>query len=202
YAPSLALQIIPRALRKFQEKFPNTRVTLHDLSTGQMLSQLREEKLQLAITAQLPVRFLHGLNTEQLTRHPISIAVAPKHPLAKSKSVTLERLALEPLKILSPKDYPESEEVFGRVFAQVRPKPQIVSEYESITSLIAEVEARRGFAFVPSSLRSTFGARLKFIRPIPSLSVSVVAIWRKESETEALKYFITLALAASALWSQ
>jgi LysR family transcriptional regulator, benzoate and cis,cis-muconate-responsive activator of ben and cat genes len=193
YAPSLALQIIPQTLRTFQTKFPKVRVTLHDLSTGEMLSRLREEKLQLAITSQLPARFLHGLKTAQVARHPISIAVAPKHPLAKSKSVTLERLALEPLSILSPKDYPESEEMFGKVFARVKRKPQIVSEYDSITSIIAEVEARRGFAFVPTSLRGTLGVGLKFIRPIPALSVAVVAIWRKGSETEALQYFITSA---------
>ena len=33
YAPSLTVQILPTALRKFQEKFPNARVALHDLST-------------------------------------------------------------------------------------------------------------------------------------------------------------------------
>src|SRR5262249_2605210 len=104
-----------------------------------------------------------------------------------------ERLDSEPISVVSPKDYPESEEVFGKVFAHVKRKPQIVSEYDSIASIIAEVKARRRFAFVPTSLRSTLGVGLKFIRPIPALSVAAVAIWGKGAETEALQYFITSA---------
>lgn len=120
------------------------RATLHDLATGEMLARLHEETLQLAITAQLPVRFLNGLKTAPLACHPISIAVAPRHPLAKSKSVTLERLALEPLIALSSKDYPESKEAFERVFAQVRPKPRIVSVIPKFLGAYGVRDSRRG----------------------------------------------------------
>ena len=38
YAPSLTVRILPQALRKFQEQFPHVRVSLHDLSTEEMLA--------------------------------------------------------------------------------------------------------------------------------------------------------------------
>src|SRR2546425_3284166 len=45
YAPSLTARILPPALRSFQAEFPNILVKLHDLSTEEMLTQLREDKL-------------------------------------------------------------------------------------------------------------------------------------------------------------
>ena len=56
YAPSLTIQILPRALRAFQAKFPKARVSLHDLSTEEMLTELRSGKLQVALTVQSPAK--------------------------------------------------------------------------------------------------------------------------------------------------
>src|SRR5208337_4131165 len=77
YAPSLTIQILPQALRKFQDKFPGVRVALHDLSTEEMLSQVGEKKLQVALTVRPPGKLLRGLNFEELARYPIRVAVAP-----------------------------------------------------------------------------------------------------------------------------
>ena len=49
YAPSLTVQILPAALREFERLTPGARVTLHDLSTEEMLLGLREERLQVAL---------------------------------------------------------------------------------------------------------------------------------------------------------
>ena len=194
YAPSLTVQIMPQALRRFQQKFPKVRVVLHDLSTEEMLSQLREDKLQLALTIRLPAKFLRGLRVEEIARYAICVAIAPKHPLAKSKSISLKRIAREPLITYSRKDYPESRKNLEKIFARVGHEPRIAGEYDSVTGLAAAVEAGRGFALVPSSLTSMVGPRLKLIPLRPALpAVSVVAIWRNESETEPMKHFIASA---------
>ena len=65
FAPSLTVQILPRALRKFQAQFPGVRVALHDLSTEEMLSQLAEKKLQVALTVRPPGKLPRGLNYEE-----------------------------------------------------------------------------------------------------------------------------------------
>src|SRR6201996_7492022 len=49
YAPSLTVEILPRALRAFQAEFPGVRVRLHDLSTEEMIGGLNKGKLQLAL---------------------------------------------------------------------------------------------------------------------------------------------------------
>src|SRR5258706_2730088 len=93
YAPSLTIQILPRALRKFQDKFPGVRVALHDLSTEEMLAQLGEKKLQVALTIRPPAKLLRRLNFEELARYAWCVAVAQNHPLAKSKSISLEQIS-------------------------------------------------------------------------------------------------------------
>jgi LysR family transcriptional regulator, benzoate and cis,cis-muconate-responsive activator of ben and cat genes len=194
YAPSLTIQILPQALRKFQEKFPGVRVALHDLSTEEMLAQLGEKKLQVALTVRPPAKLLRGLNFEELARYAACVAVAPKHPLAKSKSISLEQISREPLIAYSRKDYPEYHEMLEKLFAPVGRMPRIVGEHDGVSSIVAAVEAGRGFALVPSCVASMVGPRLKLLPLKPALpAVLVVAIWRKESETDLVKHFIAAA---------
>ena len=194
YAPSLTVQILPAALRKFQEQFPNVRVALHDLSTEEMLAQLGEKKLQVALTVKPPAKLLRGLRFEELARYAMRLAVAPKHPLAKLKSISLGQIAAEPLIAYNRKDYPEYHVMLDKLFAPVGRKPRIAGEHDSVTSLIAAVESGRGFALVPSCVACMAGPRLKLIPLRAALpAIPVVAIWRKESETELVKSFIAVA---------
>jgi LysR family transcriptional regulator, benzoate and cis,cis-muconate-responsive activator of ben and cat genes len=196
YAPSLTVQILPAALRKFQEQFPNVRVALHDLSTEEMLAQLGEKKLQIALTVRPPTKLLRGLRFEELARYAMCVAVAPNHPLAKTKTIRLEAVAREPLIAYSRKDYPEYHAMLGKLFAPAGIKPRIAGEHDSVTSLIAAVESGGGFALVPECLACMVGARLKLIPlrdgppPMP-----VGAIWREESATGLAEHFVAAAKA-------
>jgi DNA-binding transcriptional LysR family regulator len=165
YAPSLTVQILPQALRKFQEQYPKVRVALHDLGS-EMVSQVREK----------------------------NVAVAPKHPLAKLKFISLEQISREPIIVFSRKDYPEIHEYLAKIFAPVGRVPRIAGEHDGISSLIADVEAGRGFALVTSSVACMAGPRLKLIPLKPALPpISVGAVWCQESETELVKNFIAAA---------
>ena len=199
YAPSLTVQILPAALRKFSEQFPRVRVALHDLSTEEMLAQLGEKKLQVAITVRPPAKQLRGLHCEELARYAMCVAVAPRHPLAKSKSISLKRVAGEPLVAYSRKDYPEYHEMLERLFAPVGRKPRIAGEHDSGTSLIAAVESGQGVALVPECLACMVGARLKLLPLRPALSpIPVAAIWRREAGGELAEKFIACLRPAAA----
>ena len=194
YAPSLTVQILPQALRTFQEKFPGVRVALHDLSTEEMLAQLGEKKLQIALTVRPSAKLLRGLNFEELARYEMCVAVAPKNPLAKLKAVSLEQISHELLIAYSRKDYPEYHAMLEKLFAPVGRKPKIAGEHDGVTSIVAAVESGRGFALVPSCIACMAGPRLKLLSLRPSLPpVPVGAIWREDSETEPLKNFIVAA---------
>lgn len=194
YAPSLTVQILPQALRTFQEQFPNVRVVLHDLSTEEMLAQLGEKKLQVALTVRPSAKLLRGLNFKELARYEICVAVAPKHPLAKSRFVSLEQISREPLMAYSRKDYPEYHAMLEKLFASFGRKPKIAGEHDGVSSIVAAVEAGRGFALVPNCVACMVGPRLKLIPLKPALSaIPVVAVWCKKVEAEPVRQFVAAA---------
>src|SRR5262249_55796287 len=151
-APSLTAQILPPALRAFQAEMPKVRVRLHDFSTEEMLTGLREGKLHIAFVVRVTSAMLRGLEFLELTRDPIRLAVALKHPLAERRTVTLAEVAREPLITYTRKDYPDAHEMLATMFAGIKAKPQIAEEHDSVSSLIAAVEVGNGVAVASQSL--------------------------------------------------
>ncbi|MEI7533317.1 MAG: LysR substrate-binding domain-containing protein [Verrucomicrobiae bacterium] len=198
YAPSLTVQILPAALRTFQGKFPGVRVTLNDLSSEEMLTQLGAKKLQVALTVRPPAKMLRGLAFVEIARYAMVVAVAPSHRLAKLKAITLQQVAPEPLIGLSRKDYPEYHVETKKLFAAVSRKPNFAEEHEGGTGIIAAVEAGRGIALVPSSLACIVGTRVKLIPLKPALPpISVGAVWRSEAGNELAEKFVVCARAGN-----
>ena len=87
------------------------------------------------------------------------------HPFARMKSIPLEKLAAEPLVVLSRKEYPESDRYLDRLFASIPAKPAIAVECDSASSLITEVEAGRGVALSSTIFKLVAGKRLLY-RPL------------------------------------
>ena len=179
YAPSLTVRILPQALRRFQSEFPRVRVVLHDLSTEQMLTQLRAGELHVALLVRPAQAQLRGLHFEELARYPMCVALAPRHPLARLKNITLARVAQEPLIGYSRKDYPDYHAFLKKLFQPAGVKPHMVEEHDGITSIVAAIESGRGFALVPGCVAGMVGTRLKLIPLAPGGPAIAVGAARK-----------------------
>jgi DNA-binding transcriptional LysR family regulator len=199
YAPSLTVQILPPALRKFHEQFPQVRAALHDLATEEMLARLCAGRLQVALTVRPSAKLLRGLHFEELARYAMRVAVSPKHDLASAATVGLAQIVREPLVAYSRQDYPEYHTMIEKLFAPVGRKPRIEGEHDSVTSLIAAVESGHGFALVPECLECMVGTRLKLIPLQPALPPLVVgAIWQTDGPSGWVKAFIAAAKTGAA----
>jgi LysR family transcriptional regulator, benzoate and cis,cis-muconate-responsive activator of ben and cat genes len=193
YAPSLTARFLPQALRGFQAQSPGVRVKLHDLSTEEMLAGLREGALQMAFVVKLAA-MLRGLRFEELARDSICLAVAPHHPLAGRRTVKLAEIAGEPLVTYSRKDYPDAHENLAAMFAAIKRRPRIAEEHDSVSSLIAAVEAGNGVAIAVQSLSCTAGLRLKLIPISPAPPPLIVgAAWSKKGLMPAAERFLKCA---------
>ena len=194
YAPSLTVELLPRALRYFRKSNPGVRVRLHDLSTQDMLRGLRDGKLHAALLVQAPPKTLAGLVFEELQRLAVCVAVHPAHPLARARRVGLKEVAEEHLVAFTRADYPEYQAWIAGLFAPSNRSPQIVEEHDSITSLIAAVESGRGVAVIAQPLNGLGSPRLK-IRPLqpapPPLGVGIA--YRKKFRSTATDNFIDAA---------
>ncbi len=180
YAMSPTVRILPPALRAFQAQSPNVRVRLHDLSSTEMLSGLRDGKIQIAFIVCSKGAKLRGLEFEELARGNMILAVAPKHPLARQRSVTLEEILRQPLIAFSRQEYPDYHEALSTLFAKSKTKPRIAEEHDSVSSLIAALEAGSGVAIVTESMACVAGPRLKLIPLSPAPEPFVIgAAWPK-----------------------
>ena len=165
YAPSPTAELLPRALHAFQNAAPGVRVVLHDCSSEEMLRELREGTMHVALLVEPCAESLRGLAFVGLQTYPTCVAVAPSHPLARSATVSLQRLLGEKLVTYARSDYGEYHAMLKNLFAPAGRMPALAEECDSATSLIAAVEAGRGVAIVPSLLRCLAGGRLK-LRPL------------------------------------
>jgi DNA-binding transcriptional LysR family regulator len=194
YAPSLTVEILPRALKFFQEANPGVRVQLHDMSTQEMLRGLRDGKLNVTLMIQTSAKVLAGITFEELRRCAVCVAVHPAHALARARRVSLKQVANERLIGYTLADYPEYHLSLATLFAPLKRVPQIAEEHDSATSLIAAVEAGRGVALVLQGFDCLSGPRLR-VRPLtPSPPPVVVGIaYRKDTNSAAIANFIAAA---------
>src|SRR2546427_6966919 len=165
YAPSPTVEVLPPALAAFQKAVPRVKLLLHDLSSDELITGLRDASLELAIMVEPIGEQTAGIEFELLLTYPLCVAITAAHPFARLKSIPLEKLAAEPLIGLRRKDYPEYYDFLDRIFAPIHAKPRIAVECDSASSLITEVEAGRGIALANPSFKLVAGKRLLY-RPV------------------------------------
>src|SRR6185436_14218305 len=178
YAPTPTVGILPPALAAFQKSVPRVKLLLHDLSSDELISGLRNGTLELAIMVEPTGEQTAGIEFELLRTSPLSVAMTAAHPFARLKSIPLEKLAAEPLIGLRRKDYPEYYDFLDRIFAPIRAKPCIAVECDSASSLITEVEAGRGISLASPSLKLVAGKRLLYRTLTGTTEVESVGIAR------------------------
>jgi len=174
YSPSLAAEVLPKALRLFEREHPGVRVALHDLSSEECAQRLAARKLDLAVTVRLSPARMRGLTFEKLIAYPLCCAVADSHPLAKKRFVTLAEIRTEKFIVYSREDYPEYYDWLAGFFKGKPFSPCQVEEHDGATGLIAAVEAGRGVAIVATSMKCMAGPRLRLIPLRPSLGQAIV----------------------------
>jgi DNA-binding transcriptional LysR family regulator len=190
YAPSLTVELLPKALRSFEGTCPGVRVSLHDLSTEECVQKLTARKLDVALTVRPSGSSMRGLAFERLITYPICCAVAVNHPLAKKRSIALARLRQEKLMGYSQEDYPEYFDWLAEIFKPNPFDPHSVEEYDSATGLIAAVEAGRGVALVSTSMKCLAGPRVKLLPISPALPPLVVGALTAKSTAPLVAQFI------------
>lgn len=163
YAPSPTVELLPCALHAFQNLAPGVRVNLHDLSSEEMLRDLRDGRLDLCLMVRQSKRGWRGINFESLRKYPMCVAVSLRHPFAKLKHLALPQVAGEPLLAYSQADYPDYHAMLEELFLPLGVKPRVVEELDSASSLIAATEAGRGVAIAPASLAIVAGGRIRLV---------------------------------------
>jgi DNA-binding transcriptional LysR family regulator len=165
YVAIPTVEILPPALAAFQKAVSHVKVSLHDLSSDELIAGLHNATLELAIMVKPTGEQAAGVEFELLQTYPWLVALSARHPFVRMKSIALEKVAGQPLVVFSRKTYSEYHRFLDRVFAPISAEPRIAVECDTASSLIIEVEAGRGILLATTIFKLIAGNRLLY-RPL------------------------------------
>src|ERR1700756_3543013 len=185
YAPTPSGPILSATMRAFQKAMPKVHVRLHDWSNEEIAVGLRDGQLKVALIARATERGpFRDFRFEELLRQHVRLAVAPTHPFARRRSVSLTVAAQHPFVGLTREDFADYSGSLATLFATVKNKPRVVEEHDSMTSVISAIEAGAGVGIAVDALGYAFGNRVKLVRLTPEpkpISVGLAALKGKLS---------------------
>lgn len=200
YAPSLASGILSVAVGNFTQAHPKAKVELFDLSSGEMLAELENNKLDVILTIEDEIK-ARGVKWTTLGRTVWKLAVNRKHPFARRQRITPLELVCEPLLVFCQRDYPEYWDRITGWLNENQQHPKIAGEFDGAESLMTAVESGLGIAVVTAHTAQLFHnrARFKILSPGPEPLSIAAGYHTDQGDRQPLAVFVEdLRLAAQA----
>jgi LysR family hydrogen peroxide-inducible transcriptional activator len=179
--PTLAPYLLPTLLPLVKSRYQSLQLVIHEDLTGHLLERLRGYQIDAALLA-LPV---DGEDFEELPLfdEPFWFACPPRHPLARSKTVTEADLTREPMLLLA-----DGHCLRGQALAacgRVAPEEEGIDDFRaaSLETICQLVSAGFGCTLLPGlAARAPQGPEPSFvIRPMQSAEASrrIGLVWRR-----------------------
>jgi DNA-binding transcriptional LysR family regulator len=146
--PSVAAGLLPRAIRKLSESYPGITVRVFDGVASTVAAMVKSGQVDFGITSQT-----YGdreLTSTVLMWDRLCAVVAPTHPLARKRSMTLQELAKHPL-ILMVKDS-SSRQIVDLAFDREGLVSNVAYETTYGTSVAGLAQAGLGIGILPESM--------------------------------------------------
>jgi LysR family hydrogen peroxide-inducible transcriptional activator len=174
--PTILPYFLAPRLREFVEKFPGIDVHLREAPTVELIRQIEDGTLDIAILS-IPVEG-NNLVMQELFREPIHLAVPDFHILASAEKVLLRRVSAERLLILRDGHCLRDETLTICDRARVRFAAQF--EADQFASIFELIRAGFGVSLVPEmARRAAAGCRLIPIEPKAFRRVGYVRLERR-----------------------
>jgi len=132
---TVAPLVVPELARAFTTANPTARIECQEGHHEELLTGLREGRFEMALSYDLETG--EGIAFEALADFPPYAILAPNHPLAGRRRVSLAQLAMEPMILL---DWPFSRDYFRSLFLSVGLEPVIgqrTNSFDMLRSLVA-----------------------------------------------------------------
>lgn len=147
--PTIAPYFLPDFLRCFRQDYPAAELVIHEQTTDELLHRCKQGEIDLAILA-LPVSAKH-LDTEELFKEELLLALPVGHPLAEPARVTLDDVEPYPFVLLG-----EAHCLTHSVVSFCRQKsfqPLAVEQTSQLTTVQELVALGHGVSMIPEMAR-------------------------------------------------
>ncbi len=141
--------LVAPAVREFQQRHPNSKVSLFDLAPRAQLDRLRQHELDAAILGNIEDHERDAFTVKRISRHRMAVVLPVDHPLAAKKSVKLAALKNDDWVSLSNAFYPGRREFLTQCCGQAGFTPRIVAELDSLPMMLATVATSGGVGLIP-----------------------------------------------------
>lgn len=148
--PTIMPYLIAPRVGAFSRRFPDVDLQFTEDTTPHLIEKLQSGDIDLAISG-LPVRN-PDIVCSELTREPLFLAVAEKHPLAREKSIDLQALQHERFLLLK-EGHCLRDDVL-RTCARGRTELHRVFETDQLASIFEFVRSGFGLTVVPAMTAS------------------------------------------------
>ena len=150
--PSAALNLLPRILPEFAQRFPHIRLRLTSGSTVGILAELQRGELDAAFLVP-PASGVPGITITPLPRERLVLAVPAGHRLAGMKSARLSDLTDDALVTLAHSDSPGFAGEIVAACQRAGFHPRVLQESSHALISLPLIAGGLGVAIVPSALR-------------------------------------------------
>lgn len=187
YTFAIAYETLPVLLGAFAKDTPQVKVTTREMFGADMLSNLREERLDLALTPRLGLS--DDLASEAIRREALLVALPERHRLASARRIDLADLRNEVFQgwpaAVSPGYH--AAVLTACHAAGFEPK---VDETSAGSTAWNNIAAGRGVALVVASAAPQVRRGITVIGlRSPPAHIILDAVWRRDDEQPAVKRF-------------
>ena len=186
--------LVARAIREFRQKRPDVSFVLEESSSGELVSALRDERLDIAFIRSGLVE-PQGIDVHALLHEDTAVAFPARHPLARRAGLSLKELADETFILYRRPDGRGLYDVIIAACSAAGFSPHVGQEAPRIVSTLNLVAAGLGITIVPASLSRLplEGVVYRPLRGKPALRVPLNLACRRDERSAATLAFIELA---------
>lgn len=194
--PTIAPYLLPLFVGKFVRQYPKVKLQVHELTTEQIIEQLRTDQLDLGL-------LVTPLQEDDLLEYPlyyeeIQLYVHPKHRFAQTDSVALTHLHHQDMWLLS-QGHCFRHQVINLCALRQEAQNKLPFSYEggSLEALQRLVDQEGGFTLLPELAALHDSCRVRPLEPpVPLREVSLVhrSYYAKHKLLEVLQAAIREAL--------
>ena len=172
FVPTLGVDYIPNAVRRFKDTYPNVRFAFGQNSTSELETKLLNGELDLIFTPKVAGDAVNGISRSVVGEQELILIIPHSHQLVGARKVALSDLSAE--QFVSLKKGHRFRQFTDGLCNQAGFAPHHSFEGDDLSSLIGFVSAGFGIAIVPAvCATSPRVASLRIVNPIPKRSIGV-----------------------------
>lgn len=183
---------LPELVRRFKSQHPDIHLTLQELTPLQQEDAFDKGQIDIGLTRALTTEQSKMFSSRHLYYDPM-MAVLPVSKAVRTKRVGISDLATESFVLFHRAGAPPLFDTILGMCNQAGFSPRVKCEPNMMQTVLSIVEAEQGISIVPACVRNLRSHGIRFYRLQPDeVRVALVAAWKKETPSIALRAFLDL----------